>query len=201
VVGGTGLYLRAALSDLDLRPPVEDQVRRRVEEEMAANGPEALHAELDPDVAATIHPNDRKRIARSLELQRAGREPPPVHKQGGKLWTAELRHPTLLVGLTIDGDELAARIDSRVDSMVEGGALEEVADADRAGASRTARAAIGFEELLAGDVEATKRAQRVYARRQLTWMRRMEDVEVIDRTGFSDGEVAGRIVAVLDQAR
>ena len=201
VVGGTGLYLRAALSDLDLRPPVQDQVRRRVEEEMAANGPEALHAELDPDVAATIHPNDRKRIARSLELQRAGLEPPRVHKEGGRLWTAELRHPTLLVGLTIDGDELATRIDSRVDLMVQGGALEEVADADRAGASRTARAAIGFEQLLAGDVEATKRAQRVYARRQLTWMRRMEDVEVIDRTGVSDGEVAGRILALLDESR
>jgi tRNA dimethylallyltransferase len=201
VVGGTGLYLRAALSDLDLRPPVEDQVRRRVEEEMAASGPEALHAELDPDVAATIHPNDRKRIARSLELQRAGLEPPRVHREGGKLWTAELRHSTLLVGLTIDGDELGARIDARVDSMVEAGAQEEVADADRAGASRTARAAIGFEELLAGDVEATKRAQRVYARRQLTWMRRMEDVEVIDRTGVSDGEVAGRILALLDESR
>ena len=168
---------------------------------MAANGPEALHAELDPDVAAMIHPNDRKRIARSLELQRAGLEPPKVHKEGGKLWTAGLRHPTVLVGLTIDGDELATRIEARVDTMVAGGALEEVADAERAGASRTARAAIGFEQLLAGDVEATKRAQRVYAHRQLTWMRRMEGVEVIDRSGVSDGEVAGRILALLDEAR
>lgn len=201
VVGGTGLYLRAALSDLDLRPPVPDQVRRQVEEEMAAGGPEALHAELDPDLAATIHPNDRKRIARTLELQRAGLEPPRVHTEGGKLWTAGLRHPTVLVGLTIDGDDLATRIDARVDSMVAGGALEEVADADRAGASRTARAAIGFEELLAGDVDATKSAQRAYARRQRTWMRRMEGVEVIDRTGVSDGEVAGRILALLDEAR
>jgi tRNA dimethylallyltransferase len=201
VVGGTGLYLRAALSDLDLRPPVPDRVRRQVEEEMAANGPEALHAELDPDLAATIHPNDRKRIARTLELQRAGLEPPRVHKEGGKLWTAGLRHPTVLVGLTIEGDELATRIDARVDSMVAGGALEEVADAERAGASRTARAAIGFEELLAGDVDATKSAQRAYARRQRTWMRRMEDVETIDRTGVSDTEVAGRILALLDEAR
>jgi tRNA dimethylallyltransferase len=201
VVGGTGLYLRAALSDLDLRPPVPGEIRLQVEEEMAAGGPKTLHAELDPDLAATIHPNDRKRIARSLELQRAGLEPPRVHEEGGKLWTAEFRHPTLLVGLTIDEDELATRINARVDSMVTGGALEEVADADRAGASRTARAAIGFEQLLAGDVEATKRAQRVYARRQRTWMRRMEGVEVIDRTGASDGEVAGRILALLDESR
>ena len=76
VVGGTGLYLRAALAELELRPPVPAEVRGEVEREIAARGPEALHAELDPDVAATVHPNDRKRIARLTELQRAGIEPP-----------------------------------------------------------------------------------------------------------------------------
>jgi tRNA dimethylallyltransferase len=197
VVGGTGLYLRAALSDLDLRPPVPEQVRRGVEEEMAAAGPQALHSELDPDVAATIHPHDRKRIARTLELQRAGLEPPRPNGEGGRLWTAKLRNPTLLVGLVVDRAELDRRIDSRIDAMIAAGAVEEVAAADRAGASRTARAAIGFEELLAGDVEATKRAQRAYARRQLTWMRRMEGVSVIDRSGRSDDEVAAVIVAKL----
>ena len=151
VVGGTGLYLRAALSDLDLRPPVPERIREEVEREMAEQGSLALHAELDPDVAAAIHPNDRKRIARSLELQRAGLEPPPAG--GGRLWTAELRHPALLVGLTADGEEISARIDARVEAMAEAGVREEVAAADRAGASRTARAAIGFEQLLDGDVE------------------------------------------------
>jgi tRNA dimethylallyltransferase len=201
VVGGTGLYLRAALSDLDLRPPVPDQVRRELEEAMAAQGPERLHAELDPDLAAAIHPHDRKRIARTLELQRAGLDPPRTHKQGGRLWIAEVRHPTLLVGLVTDANELNARIDARVDAMVAAGALEEVHDADRAGASRTARAAIGFEQLLAGDVEGTKSAQRAYARRQLTWMRRMEGVQSIDRTGLSDPDIAGRILTLLDEAR
>ncbi len=193
VVGGTGLYLRAALSDLDLRPPVPERIREEVEREMAEQGSLALHAELDPDVAAAIHPNDRKRIARSLELQRAGLEPPPAG--GGRLWTAELRHPALLVGLTADGEEISARIDARVEAMAEAGVREEVAAADRAGASRTARAAIGFEQLLDGDVVATKRAQRSYARRQLTWMRRMEGVEEIDRTRLGDTEVAERILA------
>jgi tRNA dimethylallyltransferase len=201
VVGGTGLYLRAALSDLDLRPPVPSGVRHGVEQEIAERGPEALHAELDPDLAATIHPRDRKRVARTLELQRAGFEPPRSHGEGGRLWTAALRHPTLLVGLTVGSDQLAPRIDARVDTMVTAGAPQEVAAAERAGASRTARAAIGFEELLAGDVEAMKRAQRAYARRQLTWMRRMEGVEVIDRTALSDAEVATRIVGLLDQGR
>jgi tRNA dimethylallyltransferase len=201
VVGGTGLYLRAALSDLDLRPPVADEIRHSVEEDIAERGAEAMHAELDPDLAATIHPHDRKRIARTIELQRAGFDPPPTHEQGGRLWTAKLRHPTLLVGLRVDPAELDARIDARVDAMVDGGALEEVHDADRAGASRTARAAIGFEQLLAGDVEATKRAQRAFARRQLTWMNRMEGVETIDRSGLDDAAVADRVLELLDQAR
>jgi tRNA dimethylallyltransferase len=201
VVGGTGLYLRAALSDLDLRPPVPEGIRRQVEEQMAEGGPEALHAELDPDLASTIHPHDRKRIARTLELQRAGLEPARPHRRGGRLWSARLRQPTLLVGLVVDAEELAARIDARVEAMVSAGAVEEVARADRSAASRTARSAIGFEELLAGDIEATKRAQRAYARRQLTWMRRMEGVETIDRTGLADGSVAQRIVEMIDERR
>jgi len=196
VVGGTGLYMRAALSEIDLRPPVPADVRDAVERELAERGPEALHGELDPDAAATIHANDRKRITRALELQRAGHEPPPP--RGGELWTARLRHPTLLVGIVLDRDELEGRIDARVDAMVAEGAVEEARQADAAGASRTVRAAIGFEELLAGDVEATKRAQRRYARRQLTWMRKMPGVTLIDRTGRGDGDVAEEIAAALE---
>jgi tRNA dimethylallyltransferase len=82
--------------------------------------------------------------------------------------------------------------------MVRLGVVEEVHSADSAGASRTARAAIGFDELLAGDVEAMKRAQWRFARRQLTWMRRMDDVEQIDRTGRRDAEIAAEIVGILD---
>ena len=81
--------------------------------------------------------------------------------------------------------------------MVRLGAEREVRSADLGGASRTARAAIGFDELLAGDVEAMKRSQWRFARRQLTWMRRMEDVHRIDRTGCDDAAVAGRIAAML----
>ncbi|MGH2950516.1 MAG: tRNA (adenosine(37)-N6)-dimethylallyltransferase, partial [Solirubrobacterales bacterium] len=115
VVGGTGLYLRAALADLDLRPPVAAEIRAAVEREVAARGPEALHDELDPDVAATVHPNDRKRVARLVELQRAGIDPP---RSSERLWADELRHPTLLAGLTLDRDRLDARIDARVEAMV-----------------------------------------------------------------------------------
>jgi tRNA dimethylallyltransferase len=196
VVGGTGLYLRAALADLDLRPPVPAEVRSAVEREIAERGPEELWGELDPDIAATIHPNDRKRIARVTELQRAGIEPP---RSSEGLWTARLRRPTLLVGLTIDRKELARRIDARVDEMIAAGAADEAHAAAEHGASRTARAALGFEELLEGDLDGVKRAHGAYARRQLTWMRRMEGVDVIDRSGRDDGSVAEEIVSALGE--
>jgi tRNA dimethylallyltransferase len=201
LVGGTGLYLRAALSDLELRPAAPDAIRRQVEDEMASKGPEAMHGELAPEVSASVHPNDRKRITRALELQRAGLEPPLPHSEGGRLWTAGLRHPTLLVGLTIDPELLDRRIDSRVDSMIEAGAVEEVAEVERRGVSRTARAAIGFEELLSGDVAATKAAQRRFARRQLTWMRRMEEVQMLDCSELSDEQAAGRVLELLGEDR
>jgi tRNA dimethylallyltransferase len=196
VVGGTGLYLRAALADLDLRPPVPSEIRAEVEREMAERGPEAVWADLDPDVAATIHPRDRKRIARTMELQRAGIDP-PLSSEG--LWTAQLRRPTLLVGLVIDSEELAKRIGARVDEMLAAGAVEEARASTRRGLSRTARAALGFEELLAGDTGAVKRAHRAYARRQLTWMRRMAGVELIDRSGRDDADVAAEIVRRLGE--
>jgi len=202
VVGGTGLYLRAALAELDLRPPVPPEVRKEVERELAERGSEALHAELDPELAETVDPKDRKRIARLSELARSGIE---AAHGGEGLWTAALRQPTLLVGLTVDREELAERIDARVDRMIAEGAAEEARGADEAGASRTARAALGFEQLVqeidaAPSPETTgaiKAAHRSYARRQLTWMRRMEGVTLIDRGGRTDAEVADEIVPVL----
>ena len=89
---------------------------------------------------------------------------------------------------------------TRVDAMVAAGAADEARRADEAGISRTARAAIGFEELLEGDVERMKSAQRAFARRQLTWMRRMPGVELIDRTGTGDAAVAAEILRRVDAA-
>jgi hypothetical protein len=97
--------------------------------------------------------------------------------------------------------ELDERIEARVEELAAAGAAEEARRAADFGASRTARAALGFEELLAGDVEAVARAHRAYARRQLTWLRRMEGVQTIDRSGLSDREVAGRILGMLDASR
>jgi tRNA dimethylallyltransferase len=196
LVGGTGLYMRAALADLDLRPPVPSEVRAAVESDLAERGPEALHAELSDELASGVHPNDRKRISRLTELSRMGIA---AHPSGEKLWSESARVPTKIVGITLQRDELRTRIEDRVDEMVRLGVVEEVRSAVLAEASRTARAAIGFDELLEGDVEAMKSAQWRYARRQLTWMRRMDDVEQIDRTGLSDAEAAALVVAALDR--
>jgi tRNA dimethylallyltransferase len=138
VVGGTGLYLRAALSDLDFKPP-----------------------------------------------------PPGGPSQ---LWSEDMRRPTLLAGLTMEREALYARIDARVDAMLAAGAREEVRRAHAAGASQTARKALGFEELLGGDVEAMKRHTRNYARRQLTWMRKLAGVQTIDVTDRDPGDVAREIL-------
>ncbi len=194
VVGGTGLYMRAALADLDLKPPVAPEMRALVERQIEELGPASMHAELDADVAQRVHPNDRKRVARALELQRSGLDPP---ERGGELWTARLRHPTALVGLTLGRDELADRIDARVERMVAAGAADEVRAAEALGPSRTARAALGWDELLRGDVDAMKAAHRRYARRQMTWLRRMEGVVRVERDELGDREAAERALAAI----
>jgi tRNA dimethylallyltransferase len=85
----------------------------------------------------------------------------------------------------------------RVDEMIAAGAIEEVEAADRAGASATARKALGFDELLAGDVEAMKRNTRRYAKRQLTWMRKLPNVRLIDVTDRSPEDVAAELHAMI----
>jgi len=197
VLGGTGLYLRAALADLDLRPPPPEGVRERWLNELEVHGPGALHAVLRdraPWAAAEIEPGDRQRIVRALELLEAGELEPPDGES--ELWTDATRHPTLLVGLVLEREELYARIDARVDAMIGAGAEAEVRRANAAGASVTARKALGFEELLSGDVEAMKRRTRNYARRQLTWMRKLAAVEVIDTTGQTAADTAGQALSL-----
>jgi tRNA dimethylallyltransferase len=196
VVGGTGLYLRAALAELDLRPPVPAAVRERRQAQLAARGAPALHAELaarDPEAAAAVVPTDAQRVTRALELLDSGHRPP----SGSQLWTAETRQPTLLGGLVMEREALRARIDERVDAMVAAGAAEQVRRAAAAGASATARKALGFEELLRGDVEAMKRSTRRYARRQLTWMRKLPGARLLDVTDGAAPDVAAELHAAL----
>ena len=197
VVGGTGLYLRAALTELSLRPAPVEGVRERWTAELEARGPHALHAVLAqraPWAASEVEPADRQRIVRALELLDVGELERPDGES--ELWTADVRRPTLLIGLTLERERLYAAVDARVDRMVAAGVAEEVRRANAAGASVTARKALGFEELLAGDVDAMKRRTRNYARRQLTWMRKLAAVNVIDTTRRTADDVAAQALAL-----
>jgi tRNA dimethylallyltransferase len=199
VVGGTGLYLQAALTDLELRPPPDPQIRARVQARLDEIGPEALHRELAtraPNTAGAIDPHDRTRVGRALELLEMGEEPAATGADS-RLWTASLRHPTLLCGLTMKRAALYERIDARVDAMVAAGAADEVRQADRSGASRNARSALGFEELLKDDAEAMKRRTRNYAKRQLSWMRRLPGVHELDLTDAAPESAAAEIGHIL----
>jgi tRNA dimethylallyltransferase len=195
VVGGTGLYLRSALCELDLRPPPPEGVRERWVAELEREGAPALHAVLSRRAewaARDIEPNDRQRVLRALELLDLGELEPP--EGPSQLWSEELRHPTILVGLTMEREALYAAIEARVEAMVAAGATDEVRRAYAEGASQTARKALGFEELLAGDVERMKQRTRNYAKRQLTWMRKLAGVRTIDVTDREPGAVAREIL-------
>ena len=197
VVGGTGLYLRAALAELRLRLPPPEGAREYWAAELERRGAPALHGVLRdraPWAAAEIDPGDRQRIVRALELLDAGEL--DRHAEDSELWTSEVRHSTLLVGLVLERQQLYERIDARVEEMVAAGAQAEVRRAFAAGASPTARKALGFDELLAGDVDSMKRRTRNYARRQLTWMRKLADVHTLDTTGRSPADTAGEALAL-----
>jgi tRNA dimethylallyltransferase len=194
VVGGTGLYLRAALTQLNLKPPVDPSLRTALIARLADQGPEALHAELAeraPAVAAQIAATDRQRITRALELLAAGEDPTQAEAQ---LWTTHTRVPTALFGLTMERAALYAQIDARVAAMVAAGAEAEVHRAAAAGVGPTAQKAVGFRELQAGDVEAMKRHTRQYARRQLTWMRKLPEVTLLDLTATTPERAAAEIL-------
>jgi len=177
VAGGTGLYLRAALAELDLPPPPPAGARARWERLYEEEGAERAHAALaasDPPAAAAVHPNDRRRVVRALELAEAGVSLRPAR---GRLWTEETRNPTLIVGLDVPAVILAARIEERARAMVARGVVAEARAALAGELSSTARKTIGLEEFatLPTDeaVAAVVRRTRRYAAYQRKWLRRL----------------------------
>jgi tRNA dimethylallyltransferase len=177
VVGGTGLYLRAALADLDLPPAPPVGARERWERAYDEGGPEAAHAALadrDPGAAAAVHPNDRRRVVRALELAEAGSS---LRPERDRLWSEETRRPTLLIGLDVPAEVLSRRIDERTRSMFERGVEEEVRRALAGPVSATARTILGLTEIatlprdeaIAGVALRTRR----YATYQRKWLRRL----------------------------
>jgi len=195
VVGGTGLYLQAALTEMPMRPPTSQATEQALQEQLEEEGEQALHDRLaaeSPTAAARINASDHRRLLRALALLAEGHS---LEDQEGGIWTSQLRHPTRLIGLTCARDELYARIDQRVEEIAAAGAADEVSAALEAGASRTAKMALGFSDLQNGDLEAMKQATRRYAKRQLTWLGKLDQAELIDVGGRRAEEVAEQILS------
>jgi tRNA dimethylallyltransferase len=200
VVGGTGLYLRAALADLELPPPPSPGARERLERLYDREGAERAHAvlvERDPAAAAAVHPNDRRRVVRALELAEAGTSLRP-----GKdtLWSGETRHPTRIVGLEVPPEELARRIEARTHEMFERGVEAEVAKALAGPVSATARTIHGLQEIAElpreEAIETLVARTCRYASYQRKWMRRIPGIVAVDADRPA-ADVAAEIVSEL----
>jgi tRNA dimethylallyltransferase len=197
VVGGTGLYLRAALSELELPPPPSPGARERFERLYVRLGPERAHLALaarDPDAATRIHPNDRRRVVRALELADEGLSLVPARDM---LWTDATRHPTLVFGLDVPREELGRRIEARTRAMIERGAAEEAQRALAQPISTTALHVLGLREAadLPRDEATAQIAQRTrrYAAYQRKWMRRIPGLVSLP-AGRPPAEIADEIV-------
>ena len=200
VVGGTGLYLRAALAELELPPPPAPGARERLEGLYDELGPDAAHellAERDPAAAAAVHANDRRRVVRALELAEAGSSLRPGED---RLWGGETRHPTLIVGLDVPPAELERRIEERTRAMFERGVEDEVRRALECPVSATARTIHGVTEVTElpreEAIEAIAARARRYAAYQRKWMRRIPGLVPLDGNRRA-ADVAQEIVSRL----
>ena len=197
VVGGTGLYLRAALSDLSVPPAPAPGARERWSAVYDHEGRERAHAllaEMDPSAAEVVHPNDRRRVVRALELAEVGHS-----LRGHRLWSADARHPTLVVGLDVPRDELDRRIEERTRAMFEAGVEEEVRRALDGVLSSTARKILGLREVAELPRAHAERELSAQTRRLATyqrkWMRRIPGVVTV-RADRSPDEVTDDILAL-----
>jgi tRNA dimethylallyltransferase len=189
VVGGSGLYIRALLDEIDF-PPSDSQVRGRYEAEAAADGPEALHARLartDPEAAGRIGVGDTRRIVRALEVGELTGRPFSAFMPTRRLHI----DGTVQIGLTLPRPRLHARVEERVHAMVRAGLLEEARGLEAVGLREgvTARRAIGYQQALAvldgtmgcaQAIDDTVVGTRRLVRKQDTWFRRDPRVRWID---------------------
>lgn len=208
LVGGTGLYHRAVIDDLDL-PGEWPDIRTRLVAELAETGPELLHARLvgiDPHAASKMEPTNARRIVRALEVcEGSGRR----FSSFGPGLDAYPPSPVVQIGLRWDRAVQAARIEQRVHQMMEAGLLDEVRGllASR-GLSRTAAQALGYKELAAhvrgecsldAAVEQVVIRTRQFAVRQLRWFQRDPRVRWVDIEHDAVAEAAPAVLAAFDE--
>ncbi|RTQ92104.1 tRNA (adenosine(37)-N6)-dimethylallyltransferase MiaA [Lysinibacillus telephonicus] len=188
IVGGTGLYVQAALYDFQFtKEEVELEARKKYYDELATIGPEAMHkklAMLDPEIANSIHPNNTRRVIRALEMiELHGVSKAAEEYNRGNI---PLYHH-LIIGLDMDREKLYERINLRVDLMMENDLLDEVKSLwDKKIRNVQSVQAIGYKELYAyfdglitleEAIEQLKQNSRRYAKRQLTYFRNKMDVK------------------------
>lgn len=194
LVGGTGLYIEAVCYGYHFHEGGADEAfRERMRAFASEHGNAALHerlAQIDPDSARRLHPNDVRRIIRALEVyERTG----VTLSEQLAAQTRESPYRLCLIGLTMARDKLYARIEERVDGMIRQGLVEEVRGLMAQGfdGSMTAMQGLGYKEIaahlrgemsLADAVALLKRDTRRFAKRQLSWFRRMPDVQWVDVT-------------------
>jgi tRNA dimethylallyltransferase len=204
VTGGTGLYLRAALAELGL-PPAPAPERRahweRLYDRVGGDRAHELLADRDPAAAERLHPNDRRRVVRALELSELGAS---LRPELDRLWSATTRHPTLIFGLDVRREVLAKRIEGRARAMFAAGVDEEVVRALAGPVSPTAVRALGLRdvaELPRPDaLEALIRRTIRYAAYQRKWMRRIPGLIALD-AGRPPAAVAEGVVRALERRR
>jgi tRNA dimethylallyltransferase len=211
VEGGSGLYLRAALGDLEFAAPPDAALRRELETRWARD-PEGVLADLrllDPAGAARLDTSNSRRVIRALEAVLVSGGTLPATGRD-RLWEPGERYAHSLIALVSDDDRAAlnARIETRVDEMLVAGALEEVARArERGQVSRTALQAIGVRELgavLDGELSPDEAAARMkartraLARRQLTWMRKLPAAAQVSAGERSPDAVAKDVITLVE---
>lgn len=208
--GGTGLYVRAALDEMEFpRGEVDGAARQRYQDLADKLGPEGVHAllaERDPESAALIHPHNVRRVVRALEMLDEGVS---YARQSAGFSEPREHYPSLQFALTMDRARLYARIDARVDVMMRAGLLDEVRGLMDAGAADalTSRQAIGYKELIdalegrctIGEaIDLIKLRSRRYAKRQLSWFRRDPRITWLDMDVLDADGAARLIVDALD---
>ena len=211
VAGGTGFYIQALLKDVDFTETCEDPALREELENLAKKrGAEYLHGLLeraDPAAASSIHANNVKRVIRALEFNRLTGE--QISRHNAEESRRESPYNYLYFVLTMDRARLYERIERRVDAMMAAGLLEEVEMLKQMGCHRqmVSMQGLGYKELLSfldGEytleeaVSVIKRDTRHFAKRQLTWFRREEDVIWIDKDQYPDEDaVLARMLEII----
>ena len=200
VVGGTGLYLDSIIYDFDFaaRPEEDESFRNSLYALAEEEGPEALFErlkELDPQAANRVHPNNIKRVVRAIESAKKGQGISDFSRARER----EMLYDPLIIGLTMDREQLYDRINLRVDNLMDKGLLDEVKGLMEMGLTDKdySMQGIGYKELIRyfnGEYDLDmaiyliKRNSRHYAKRQLTWFKRYDNIKWFDLSNLEKGE-------------